>query len=340
MSLGRVLFTAVNAVTPILILILVGYFLKRRGFLTDGFLKVANKLVFNLCLPCTLFLNVYNISGIAALRWDVILYALAMVLLIFILGLATAVVATKEPARKGVILQCTFRSNLAIIGISLAGAIGGEEAQSITAIITAFSVPFFNVLAVVALSIFSGDQKKPEIGKILMKIWKNPLIIGAVLGLIVLGLREVQSQLLGEVVFSIKDDLPFVHSAVTQLKNIATPLALIVLGGQFEFSAVKGMAKEIWVGTLWRLVIAPVLGIGLAILLTEYTSFLSFGPNEYPALIALFGSPVAVSSAIMAQQMGSDEQLATQYVMWTSLCSVVTIFVTVCIMMATGLLMV
>lgn len=340
MTLGRVLFTAVNAVTPILILILVGYFLKRRGFLTDGFLKVANKLVFNLCLPCTLFLNVYNISGIAALRWDVIIYALAMVLLIFILGLSTAVVATKEPARKGVILQCTFRSNLAIIGISLAGAIGGEEAQSVTAIITAFSVPLFNVLAVIALSIFSGEQKKPEIGNILMKIWKNPLITGAALGLIVLGLREVQSQLLGEVVFSIKEDIPFVHSAVNQLKNIATPLALIVLGGQFEFSAVKGMAKEIWVGCLWRLVVAPVLGIGLAILLTEYTSILSFGPDEYPALIALFGSPVAVSSAIMAQQMGSDEQLATQYVMWTSLCSVVTIFVTVCIMMATGLLMV
>lgn len=338
MSLGRVLFTAVNAVTPILILILVGYFLKRRQFLTDGFLKVANKLVFNLCLPCTLFLNVYNISCIADLRWDVILYALAMVLLIFILGLGTAIVATKEPARKGVILQCTFRSNLAIIGISLAGAIGGEEAQGITGIITAFSVPFFNVLAVIALSIFSGDQKKPEIGKILLKIWKNPLITGAALGLIVLGLRELQSQFLGQVVFSIKEDLPFVHSAVTQLKNIATPLALIVLGGQFEFSAVKGMAKEIWVGSLWRLVVAPVLGIGLAVLLTEYSSFLSFGPNEYPALIALFGSPVAVSSAIMAQQMGSDEQLATQYVMWTSLGSVVTIFVTVCIMMATGLL--
>lgn len=340
MSLGRVLFTAVNAVTPILILILVGYFLKRRGLLTDGFLKVANKLVFNLCLPCTLFLNVYNISGIAALRWDVILYALAMVLLIFILGLGTALVATKEPGRKGVILQCTFRSNLAIIGISLAGAIGGEETQSVTAIITAFSVPFFNILAVVALSIFSSEHKKPEIGKILLKIWKNPLIIGAALGLTVLSLREIQRQILGEVVFSLKEDLPFIHSAVSQLKNIATPLALIVLGGQFELSAVKGMAKEIWVGSLWRLVVAPVLGIGLAILLTEYTSLLSFGPNEYPALIALFGSPVAVSSAIMAQQMGSDGQLATQYVMWTSLGSVVTIFVTVCIMMATGLLLV
>jgi predicted permease len=340
MGLGRILFTAVNAVTPIVILILIGYFLKRREFLTDGFLKVANKLVFNLCLPCTLFLNVYNISGIAALRWDVILYSLVMVLLFFILGLATVAVATKEPSRKGVILQCTFRSNLAIIGISLAAAIGGEEAQSVTAIITAFSVPFFNVLAVIALSIFSEDHKKPEIGKILLKIWKNPLIIGAALGLIVLGLREVQNQLWGEVIFSIKEDIPFVHSAVNQLKSIATPLALIVLGGQFELSAVKGMAKEIWVGTLWRLVVAPVLGIGVAILLSKYTTLLSFGPNDYPGLIALFGSPVAVSSAIMAQQMGSDGQLATQYVMWTSLGSVVTIFLTVCIMMAAGLIMV
>ena len=340
MGLGKILFTAVNAVTPILILILIGYFLKRREFLTDGFLKVANKLVFNLCLPCTLFMNVYNISGIAALRWDVIWYSLAMVLLIFVLGLGTAVVATNVPGRRGVILQCTFRSNLAIIGISLAAAIGGEEAQSVTAIITAFSVPFFNILAVVALSIFSEDQKKPEIGKILMKIWKNPLIIGAALGLAVLGLREIQNRIWGEVIFSIQGDLPFLHTAVKQLNSIATPLALIVLGGQFEFSAVKGMAKEIWVGTLWRLVAAPVLGIGVAILLSKYTTLLSFGPNDYPGLIALFGSPVAVSSAIMAQQMGSDGQLATQYVMWTSLGSVVTIFVAVCIMMAAGLIVV
>ena len=340
MGLGKILFTAVNAVTPILILILIGYFLKRREFLTDGFLKVANKLVFNLCLPCTLFMNVYNISGISALRWDVILYSLAMVLVFFALGLVTAIVATKEPSRKGVILQCTFRSNLAIIGISLAAAIGGEEAQSVTAIITAFSVPFFNVLAVIALSIFSEDHKKPEIGKILLKIWKNPLIIGAALGLIVLGLREVQNQIWGEVVFSIQGNLPFLHTAVKQLNSIATPLALIVLGGQFELSAVKGMAKEIWVGTQWRLVVAPVLGIGTAILLSKYTTLLSFGANDYPGLIALFGSPVAVSSAIMAHQMGSDGQLATQYVMWTSLGSVVTIFVTVCIMMAAGLIMV
>lgn len=60
--------------------------------------------------------------------------------------------------------------------------------------------------------------------------------------------------------------------------------------------------------------------------------------NEFPALVAMFGSPVAVSSAIMAGSMGNDEQLAAQLVVWTSLLSIVTIFVTVCLLMWMGLI--
>jgi predicted permease len=52
----------------------------------------------------------------------------------------------------------------------------------------------------------------------------------------------------------------------------------------------------------------------------------------------MFGSPVAVSSAIMAGSMKNDEQLATQLVVWTSLLSIVTIFATVCLLMGMGLL--
>jgi len=52
----------------------------------------------------------------------------------------------------------------------------------------------------------------------------------------------------------------------------------------------------------------------------------------------MFGSPVAVSSAVMAGNMGGDEQLATQLVVWTSLFSIITIFGEVCILMGMGLL--
>ena len=97
--------------------------------------------------------------------------------------------------------------------------------------------------------------------------------------------------------------------------------------------------KEITIGIVWRIVLAPVIGLGCAILLNKL-GILSCGANEYPALLALFGSPVAVSSAIMAEQMHNDEQLATQLVVWTSICSIVTIFAFVCVLMGMGLLVV
>ena len=106
---------------------------------------------------------------------------------------------------------------------------------------------------------------------------------------------------------------------------------------QFTFSAVKSLKKEIIAATLWRIVLASIIGIGGAVLLT-HLGILRCTGADYPALIALFGSPVAVSSAIMAKNMGGDEQLATQLVVWTTLFSAVTVFATVCILMATGLI--
>ena len=44
--MGHIFVTAFNAVLPILLLILLGYFLKKRKFLSGDFLKIGNKLVF------------------------------------------------------------------------------------------------------------------------------------------------------------------------------------------------------------------------------------------------------------------------------------------------------
>lgn len=339
MQLGSILSTAANAVLPIVLLILLGYFLRQKGFFSEEFVKCGNKLVFNLCLPCMLFLNVYNIEGLSAIRWDIVIYSVAMICLLFLVGLIAALLATSVPQRRGVILQCTFRSNFAIIGLSLAAALGGDEAQAVAAVISAFSIPVFNVLAVIALSMFGDGKSRPGIKKIVLNICQNPLIIAVVLGLLCVAYRMAQQDVYREVRFALKDDLPFFYDCLSKLKQIASPFSLIVLGGQFTFSAVKGMGKEILVGTVLRLIVAPLLGIGGAVVLND-VGLISFGANEYPTLIALFGSPVAVSSAIMAGAMGCDEQLATQYVVWTSIGSVVTIFLQVCLLMSAGLLVV
>lgn len=339
MSVSTILITAVNALFPLILTILLGYFLKCRGFLTKEFLKVGNKLVFNVCLPAMLFVNVYDIAGFAAINWDIVLYACAAFGLVVAVGFVVTVLTTPVPERRGVIWQCAFRSNFGIIGLSLAAALGGEEAVAVAAIVSSFTVPLFNIMAVIALSVFVDCGKgKTSVKKILLNIVKNPLIIGVALGLVCLGIRELQNALFGRLLFSIQRDTTFIYKTLSNLKAIASPFALIVLGGQFEFSAVKGLMKEIVSGTVARIVIAPLIGIGCAILVSTHTDWLACGVNEYPALIAMFGSPVAVSSAVMAGNMGSDEQLATQLVVWTSIFSIFTIFAQVCILMGAGLL--
>ena len=340
MELSHILVTAVNAVAPIILLIVLGYCLRRKNIISESFVKTGNSLVFKICLPCMLFVNVYNIESFDAVRWDIVRYAVAVICLIFVLGMVTAVLTTNVDRRRGVILQSTFRSNFAIIGLTLASALGGSEAEGIAAVVSAFTIPVFNILGVVALSMYLKDSGKEtrSIKNILINIAKNPLIIGVALGLICLGIRSLQTAVFGEIVFALNREMKFLYSAVSNLKSIASPLALIVLGGQFTFSAVKELKKEIIVGTVWRIMIAPLIGIGGAVVLSNCTNWLSCGVNEYPALIALFGSPVAVSSAVMAGAMGNDEQLATQLVVWTCLCSIVTIFLEVCILMAAGLL--
>ena len=333
--------TAANAVLPIILLILLGKILSQVGFLPDVFVKTASKFVFRIGLSCLLFVNVYSIADMSLISWNFIIYVIAASLLLFILGFFTAIATTKIPQRRGVILQYAFRSNFAIIGLPLAMALGGEEAVTIASLISAFILPLYNILGAVALSLFVRDENsnKNAIKQVLISISKNPIVLGAAAGLVCVAIRELQNMLLDEVVFSLKRDAPFLFAAINDIKVMTTPLALIVTGAQFRFSAVKGMFKEIVVGTVWRIVLAPIIGIGGALIACRF-GWLSCGTGEIATLISLFGAPAAVSGAVMAGEMGNDEQLATQHVLWTSIGSVITIFALVCILMAAGVLVV
>lgn len=337
MRLATIFITAFNAVAPIVLMIALGYILRQKGMLGDGFLKNGNKLVFKLCLPSMLFVNIYSIGSLADIHWDIVLYGSAALCVLFLLGMGVALLTTPEPKCRGVVLQCSFRSNFAIIGLPLAAALGGPEAEAVAAIMSSVTVPLINILAVIALGMFVQEDGKISVKHILLDIVKNPLIQGVALGMLCLVLRWVQVEIWGEVVFALNRQTKFLYTVLTWLKNITTPLALLVLGGQFVFSAVKALKKEIIISTLCRLLLAPAIGITGAWVMSKI-GLVSCGPAEYPALVALFGSPVAVSSAIMATQMKNDEQLATQLVVWTTLFSALTIFVIVCVLMALGLI--
>ena len=312
---------AFNSVSPIILTVAVGYLLKKMGLMSPEFSKQANKLVFRIFLPVMLFLNVYGIENIHSVDFGYILYSVIALLIIFAVALPSVTFLTDKKKCRGALLQGVFRSNYALIGIPLASTLFTGEGAAVATLLSAFMVPAFNILAVIGLSIFNNDGEKPNFKKVFIGILKNPLIWGIAIGLVALGVRSVFVKT--GISFRLSD-IPAVWNTLKYLSSIATPLALLVLGAQFEFSAIPSLKREIITGTVIRSIIVPLLGIGIA-----YFAFQdSFGGAQFAALVAVFCTPVAVSSVPMAQEMGADAELAGQLVVFTTISSAFTVFIT------------
>lgn len=324
------LLFALNAVAPIILLIALGYLLKKIGFISPDFAKKGNRLVFHVFLPTMLFLNVYKIENFGSMDFGYVFYTLLMLLLIFIVSIPVVLVLEKKAERRGVLLQAAFRSNYALIGIPLAQSLFGEEGVAVATVLSAGVVPTLNILAVISLSVFRKDGKKPSVQKIALDVVKNPLIQGVALGLVTLGIRALFVHY--DIAFRLTDLKP-VYTALGYLANLATPLALLMLGAQFEFTAVKELRREILFGTLMRTVIVPIFGIGTAFLLFSGT----FEGAHYAAFVSVFATPVSVSSVPMAQEMDGDVTLAGQLVVWTTLISALSVFLTSFLLRSAGI---
>ncbi len=315
------LIFSLNAVLPIIIMVLIGYILKKAGFINFDFAKQLNKIVFRIFLPVMLFLNVYKIEDLSSFDFWYVLYAAAFSIIAFFIAIPIVMAVTSKNERRGVLLQATFRSNYALIGLPLAGALFGEAGEIVAALMSVVTIPVFNILAVISLTVFNKDGGKVSPKKILIGIANNPLIRAIMLGVVVLGIRALFVNF--DVDFRISSLTP-IMKVLEYLSGLATPLALISLGAQFEFSAIKELRREIIYGVAARTVIVPLLGLSVALLAFRGL----FTGAHYAAFVALFATPLAVSTVPMTQEMKGDSALAGQLVVWTTLVSAFTIFVT------------
>ena len=296
-----------------------GYLLVNYTSLADRKLtKQANAIVFKIFLPCMLFYNVYQ-SDIGAeihSRIKLCIWAAGGLLILFVLLCLIVPKVVKQENQQGVVIQGIFRSNYVIFGVAVVQNMYGAKSTTTAAILSAILVPMYNFLAVVALSIF-GEKRETDWKKIILDIVKNPLIISSVLGIIfsLLGIRLPTA----------------VDTTVQDLAKLSTPSAFMILGGDLDFSKVKGNLKVASVVLTIKLVILPLIMIPMIVMMGYRDADLLSGLLAYQ-------TPVAVSSYIMAQQAGADGQLAGQLVVFSSVLSIFTLFVTILILRTIGLL--
>ena len=300
---------AFKVVFPILVYVSIGYFLKIIAFYDEKSVKTVNNLVFKIFLPCLLFYNIYTTDIDKILDMRLIVYAVSVIIILFLVLMATVPLFIRENNKRGVFIQGVFRSNFVLFGMPVTLSLLGEGNAGLTSLAIAFVVPLYNILAVICLETFR--KSKINILNILKGIAKNPLIISSVLGIIFLvtGIKLPQ----------------FCSDVVRDLSRVATPLALIGLGGSFTFSSVKNNLKPLlWIVSL-KLIVLPVTAIAVS------AYVFGFRGASIVTLISVFASPTAVSSFTMAQSMGGDSDLAAQTVVFTSVLSIVTVFAIVAV---------
>lgn len=294
---------AFGAVAPLFLLMALGYCLRLGKICTIDFFNQVNKLVFKVFLPVMLFSSIYASDFSTAFQPR--LLALSVGLVCASWGAAALVMwkAVPDTARRGVIIQGMCRTNYVIFGIPIASSLFGPEHIGVTAVLIAFVVPLYNVFAVLALELNRGGHI--EVGEIVRAILTNPLI---------------DATLLAFVAVFTKLTLPgAIESAIADVGGIATSLAIIVIGGTFRFSRVRGNLGALTATLVAKLCLLPVLFVGAGIAM-------GYQSVELGTLLAMSASPTAISSYPMAREMGGDAELAGQIVVVGTSLSVLTMF--------------
>ena len=311
------LILSFNVIAPLFFLMVIGYVLVHHTKLADkGLCSKANALVFKVFLPCMLFKNIYQSDIRTQIDTELCLFAAGSLLLLFVLLCFLVPKVVKKENQQGVVIQGIFRSNYVIFGVAVVENMYGPENTVTAAVLSAILVPMYNFLAVIALSVF-GERREHDWKKILGNILKNPLIIASVLGILFsyFGIHMPKAA----------------ETTLGDLAKLATPIAFLILGGDFDFSKVKGNLRMAGGVIGVKMVVLPLLTIPVMI-------GMGYRDAELLSALLAYQTPVAVSSYIMAQQAGADEQLAGQLVVFSSAASIITLFVTIFILRQTGYL--
>ena len=292
------------AIAPLFVFMMLGYYFKKKNYLSPSSTKQINILVFRYFLSIMCAETIYK----ANLREDVELLPVLVVAIgiigIFLISWLIIPRFVKDKTQIPVMIQGIYKSNYAILGIPIAQSICGADNIGIVSVIAVILVPLNNCISAFIFEKYTGNAT--SVPKLLLNIIKNPLVVGSLIGLI-LNLTGVR--------------IPswIMTGIVAKLGALATPLSMIALGASFEFSQIGKYKTMLTWAVIAKLLIVPGIIIPVAIML-GIRSVALVGVMIYAA------APNAVNSYSTAVAMGGDADLANEIVVMTSLLSMLTMF--------------
>ena len=298
------LIFSLNATMPIFFLMVLGACFRKAGIMEGDFVDRVNQFVFKVALPVLLFEDLSNSDFLKV--WDT-----RFVLFCFVSTLGGILLAVllsmglKDRRLRGEFIQASYRSSAALLGIAFIKNIYGDAGMAPLMIIG--SVPLYNVMAVVILAFTSPGGAvldRRMLGRTVVGILKNPIILGILSGMAwsLMGLKQPQ----------------IMEKTVSSLAGVATPLGLMAMGASFDLrQASQGVRAALGASAI-KLVLLSAIFLPAAV-------YMGFRQQQLVAILVMLGSATTVSCFVMARNMGHEGVLSYSAVAITTCGSAFTL---------------
>lgn len=306
---------ALGCVAPIFLVMCAGYLIRCSKLFPPELFDQLSTMCFRFFIPCLLFCNIYSADLEHALAPNLLVFLEGSLLVWFLINYILFTRLEPDCRRRGVYIQAAYRSNIAVIGVTLAQSMMDSNGVAIVTMAVSILVPTYNVLAVITLENCRGG--KAALGQTFKSILKNPLIISCILGISVL-------------VLDLK--LPVqLEDTLADLGSAGSTLTLIALGASLRIQALeRNTIRLIWC-SIYRLLLAPLISLTAAVLL-------GFREDSLATVLVCTAAPMASSSFPMALVYDSDHELTGQLIVTTATLCPFTLFLWILLLKRTGLI--
>ncbi len=311
------LIFSLNSTMPVFLVMMLGYLFRRLGFIDEITAKGMNSFVFKIALPVNLFVQLYDVDFLSIWDTSYVLYCfIATLFSILIAWLLTHFV--RDSSTHGEVIQASYRSSASLLGMAYIENIYGEA--SIGSLMMLGSVPLYNMMAVVILSVMkpgSAGLDRKRLKGALIGILKNPIIWGILLGFAwsLSGLMMPQ----------------IAATTLSYVGRIASPLGLIAMGAMLDFSSIRRKVSPILLASFLKL-------IGFAALFIPAAIRMGFTGEKLVAALIMLGSPSTFAGFVMAKSMGHEGSVSSGTIALTTLLSAFTLTFWIWLMRSMGFL--
>ena len=304
------IFSATLSQTAVLLLfIVIGYILSKFRFVPENAHTTLSKLENNCLVPALVmgtFIEQFTVDKITVAR-DLLLSSLGLTILGIVVSVLVVRLFSKNGYERNIYAYGLCFSNFGFMGNAVVKALFPE----IFLEYLIFTLPLWTLIylyGVPNLLIGSASGEKQTIAQRL-KNFVNPMCISMVVGMII-GITGLP--------------IPrFIQSTISSAGDCMSPVAMILTGmtvAQFDLKNILKI-KGVYISTFIRLVVYPMIFIGITMLLPR-----SFASSTFAVCaICSLSMPTGLTSIIVPSAYGKDTSIASGMALVSHILSCLTI---------------